>query len=98
MWYCDCYQTDYRFGIFCNENNQCECQVADGGNGFQECCTYAISGIATSSDYGEGGCDEMSKSMHFHPSNASPFYCRYHYETKPVRALLSLYFYCRLLL
>ena len=53
----------------CNANNQCECQVAAGGNGSGECCT-ADSGCVT----GEGGCAPRCKSMYFYPSIASPFH------------------------
>ena len=70
MWYCD-YYTDVNIGsgdgyVFCNENNQCECQVAAEGNGEGQCCTDEAS-------FGEGGCNSDCKSMHFHPSIASPF-------------------------
>ena len=53
---------------FCNANNLCECQVAGGGNSRYQCCTDASSG-----NTGEGGCASNCKSMHFHPSIASPF-------------------------
>ena len=94
MWYCD-YYTDVNIGsgdgyVFCNENNQCECQVADGGNGKEQCCT------AECNDPGCGVCATGCKCtycMHF----ASPFYCHYHYETKSRCVLLSLFFYCSLL-
>ena len=65
------HQTDWSSGsgdgyIFCNANNLCECQVADGGNSGGQCCTEKAY-------YGEGGCNKYCKSMHFHPSIASPF-------------------------
>ena len=53
--------------LFCNENNQCECRVAPGGNGNLECCTEPYAGP------GQGGCAPNCKSMHFHASIASPF-------------------------
>jgi len=53
---------------FCNANNVCECQVAALGNSDFQCCTVANPGA-----YGEGGCNSSCKSMHFHPSIASPF-------------------------
>jgi len=49
---------------FCNAiTNVCECQVAAGGNSLRQCCTANSNGV-----YGEGGCNNSCKSMHFHPS------------------------------
>ena len=60
MLYCDCYQPDYRSGsgdgyVFCNDNNVCECPVADGGNSQYQCCT-ADSGGLTGINGCKSGC------------------------------------------
>ena len=77
MLFCD-YYTDVNTGsgdgfTFCNANNQCECQVAAEGNGYLECCTTPYPPSDNRDDYGKGGCNPNCKSMHFHPSIASPF-------------------------
>jgi len=66
------------------------CEVADGGNPCLGCCTTPCTGS------GCGDCATGCKSMHFHPSNASPFHCYYHYQTKPV--FFCLYFHSSFLL